>query len=193
MRSCDATGVSPTVWLHDRLDELANLAVSSRVGTVWPWISGGKTAARSHPVMSGWCNGSAGLVYLWTLAHSRFSEQRFLDLAEGAAVNVAGDENPSWDLCCGAAGRAYALLHLWRHTRDSRWLRGAERLTVRATHAASVRMPPISEPSYANGLMRGVAGVALLAAELPRPDDARMPLFEPDPWPARTAAAGTSK
>jgi serine/threonine-protein kinase len=73
------------------------------------------------------------------------------------------------------------LLNLYKHTGDQRWLHAAQTQTQRA--ARSIIEMPANE-SYqelanrAESLYKGELGVALLAAELEKPESAVMPLFE---------------
>ena len=99
-----------------RLVELAALALPIARGMDWPWTLGHSGEPLTMP---GWCNGACGYVFLWTLAHRLLGDPRYLELAQGAAWR-------SWDapeqivtLCCGLAGRAYALLNsVPSHQRD---------------------------------------------------------------------------
>jgi hypothetical protein len=63
--------------------------------------------------------------------------------------------------------------------------------------AGPVRIRPVEPPerriavaerdsnaTFPNSLIRGVSGIAVLAEELSRVEDARMPMFELEPWPA---------
>jgi serine/threonine-protein kinase len=129
--------------------------------------------------MNGWCNGSAGYVHLWTLAHRVAGDDRWLDLAEGAAWSTWETDGPVSTVCCGRAGRAYALLNLYRHTRDDAWL---ERARVIAERAAAESAPGESE-GHDDSLYKGRLGPALLAADLAAPHDACLPFFEPEGWP----------
>ena len=38
--------------------------------------------------MPGWCNGTAGYVHVWVLAHQALGDERYLRLAERAAWNA---------------------------------------------------------------------------------------------------------
>src|ERR1017187_8368600 len=62
--------------------------------------------------MAGWCNGSAGFVFTWTLAHQLLGEARYLELAEKAAWNAWELREGLGNLCCGLVGQAYALLNV---------------------------------------------------------------------------------
>ena len=130
--------------------------------------------------MSGWCNGSAGFVFLWLLAYEQFGVSGYARLATGAAWSTwDGDAEYSPDLCCGLAGRAYALLAMHRHTGDREWL---TRATVLAERAVAVSTGAAAEVT---SLYKGSLGTALLSADLEHPERARLPLFEHEGWPAR--------
>jgi serine/threonine-protein kinase len=126
--------------------------------------------------MAGWCNGSAGFVFLWTLAHQILEEPRFREMAEGAAWNAWEAPDPHGTLCCGLAGRAYALLNLWKHGGGDDWLTRARDL---ATHAARSIERAAEAP---DSLYKGAVGVAVLAADLARPEAAVLPFFEEEGW-----------
>ena len=81
--------------------------------------------------MSGWCNGACGYVFLWTLAHRLLGDPRYLELAQGAAWRSWDAPEQNVTLCCGLAGRAYALLNLYRHTNETVWLDRARDLAAR--------------------------------------------------------------
>ena len=158
-----------------RLDELAGCAEPSGRGLRWKV----RTDTQGH-YMNGWCNGSAGYVHLWTLAHRLLGDDRWLDLAEGAAWNAWEADGPVSQVCCGRAGCAYALLNLYRHTGDESWL---GRARVVAERAAAESAPGESE-GHDDSLYKGRLGPALLAADLEAPHDACQPFFEAEGWPA---------
>ncbi len=129
--------------------------------------------------MPGWCNGSAGFVFLWTLAHRELGDARWLALAAGAAMNAWEAPDGNGSLCCGLGGRAYALLNYHRHAGGlggAEWLDRARDLANRA--AVDIERGSDREDS----LYKGTIGVALLAADLARPDAAAMPFFEEEGW-----------
>jgi eukaryotic-like serine/threonine-protein kinase len=163
-----AAGQPLPARFEERLAALADLARPWGRGLLWRWKDAGS--------MPGWCNGSAGFVFLWTLAHQMLGEERFRSLAEGAAWNVweAADANGS--LCCGLAGRAYALLNLYKHGGGAEWLERARELAERA----AVAIERSSEPPHS--LYKGALGAAVLAADLARPEEAAMPFFEEEGW-----------
>jgi eukaryotic-like serine/threonine-protein kinase len=171
LRWSEASGELPPPGLEERLHELAAQGRPAGRGMWWPYEAGGP--APDSVLGSSWCNGAAGYVYLWALAHALFTEEHFAHLARQAAWSTfdAPGGAPG-DLCCGYAGRAYALLCQHRHTGESGWLDRAETLTNEATaRIAEWSLRPDS-------LYKGKVGVALLAAQIRKPEHARMPLFE---------------
>lgn len=168
LRWCEASGDAPPARLTARLHELAALKISKGRGVYW------RTTIESAPngYMPGWCNGSAGHLFLWTLAHRQLGDRQWLDLAELAAWNTWDEQSAPATLCCGSAGRAYALLSLYKHTGATEWLSRARHL---ANHAAA-HAGPTSQRE--NSLWKGELGVVVLIADLASPEGARMPFFE---------------
>jgi serine/threonine-protein kinase len=158
LRWCDASGDALPPRLVERLHELAALKTVKGRGAFW------------HPTAR-WCSGSAGHVFLFTLAHRLLGDEQWLQLAELAAWHNWDAPRDSSTLCCGTAGRAYALLNLYKHTGATEWLSRARHL---ANHAAA----NASNGERTNALWKGELGVAVLIADLASPENARMPFFE---------------
>jgi serine/threonine-protein kinase len=178
LRWCRAAGTPPPAGLTGRLGELAACARPAGRGLRWKWYD----TPAGIAAMPGWCNGSAGMVFLWTLAAEEQSDPEYRALAEGAAWNTweAPDGNPS--LCCGLAGRAYALLSLWRHGGGGEWSERARVLAGQAARSLARQSPQNEAP---DSLYKGEVGVAVLAADLARPESAAMPFFEEEAWHGR--------
>jgi serine/threonine protein kinase len=172
LRWCRVSGTARPERLEERLTELGSLARSSGRGLRWPWRDGDGDSG----TMPGWCNGSAGFVHLWTIAHRELGGPRWLDLAEGAAWHAWEAPDANGSLCCGYAGRAYALLDLWRHTGQNAWLERSQDLGERAAEII-VRVSEITDSLY-----KGEIGVAALAADLARPEAAAQPFFGDEGW-----------
>ncbi len=172
LRWCEASAAKPEVALGDRLDQLALLGQPGGRGMHWAHSVG--QAPYANPVPASWCNGAAGYVSLWTLAHRLIGEDAYARLAIGAAWSTYEDRSEVSDLCCGLAGRAYALLSLYRHGGEGAWLARARECAERA--AVGIKVAATRRDS----LYKGEVGVALLAAEIEDPVYARMPLFEGD-------------
>lgn len=172
-RFCRTFGRPQPPRLRRRLDELVDLAQPWGRGVRWRWNDSGVGVG----AMPGWCNGSAGFVPLFTLAHGEFGERRFLDCAIGAAWNAWEGGEGNGSLCCGEAGRAYALLALARHLGgDAKWLARARELAESAPAAVATN----TDRPYS--LFKGKIGVALLACDLDHPDAAAFPFLEDEGW-----------
>jgi serine/threonine protein kinase len=176
LRWCRSAGSPRPEGLEERLAELAGCARSWGRGLRWPWrdSSIGQGGPGSH--MPGWCNGSAGFVHLWTLASKELDDPAWMVYAEGAAWNAWETPDRNASLCCGLAGRAYALLDLWRHTQREIWLERARDLG----EAAAVEVIRFSEA--ADSLYKGEPGVAALVADLAKPETAAQPFFGDEGW-----------
>lgn len=176
LRWHEATGTPPPAEIRDRLIELASLGQPVGRGLAWPRKAGERV--EDSLLTASWCNGAAGYVQLWTLAARLCSrDARFDDLAESAAWTAyEGVADAPGELCCGLAGRAYALLSRYEHTEDGRWLTRARSLAARAAARPMV-------PSHrANSLFHGEIGIAVLVSDLEAPGFASMPLVEPEGW-----------
>lgn len=172
-----AVGRRPGPGVVAHLDRLRGQATQTGPRAWWPRRPGPVDPQRS--AATGWCHGSAGHVHLWCAASAAFPRGTHFELAKRSALHAAGGDpaRPGGSLCCGYAGQAYACLAVLRRTGDAVWHRRARALADRAAVWALRGAPPDS-------LYAGALGVALLAADLKDPANARMPLFEPDGWPA---------
>lgn len=176
LRWCRAAGKPHPEPLRTRLAELGECAQTWGRGLRWRWYGVEAGDRRGTNVMPGWCNGSAGFVFLWTLAHCELGNPAFAELAEGAAWNTWEAPDGGGSLCCGLGGRAYALLNFYRHGGGPEWLERARSLTNRAA------VDIVQGSEREDSLYKGIVGVALLAAEIARPETAAMPLFEEEGW-----------
>jgi serine/threonine-protein kinase len=178
LRWCESTVCTPPPPVEARLLELADCAEPSGRGVRWPWLE--SPAEQPAGVsMPGWCNGASGFVHLWTTAHRLLNEERFAHLAELAAWEAWEHPSDLGGLCCGLAGRGYALINLFRRTGETAWLHRAWQLAERSAR----QTPPVGDPEFPDSLYRGEVGLALLAADLESPRDAFMPFFESEGWP----------
>lgn len=169
-----ASGDAPPAGVERRLAELAHLGQPIGRGLRWPWRRTGKDGA----YMPGWCNGSAGYVFLWTLAHRYSGDERWLRLAEKAAWNCWEDASRSGSLCCGLSGRAYALLNWYKTCGDSVWVRRARRLGESAATTLHEELQVSESAGYEHSLYKGEVGLASLLVDLEQPERALMPVFE---------------
>jgi len=166
LRWTDVRGELPPDGLSERLDQLADLAMPAGRGVVWPRANG----YSGHELAASWCNGAAGQVALWAAAADRYQEPRYSKLAELAGWTAYEGGPAGADLCCGWAGRSYALVELYRRGAGPEWLQRATTLCDRAAAGAG-------KSGRRDSLLKGEVGVALLAVELERPHEACMPLM----------------
>jgi serine/threonine-protein kinase len=176
LRWAQATATPLPDGVADRLDQLGAFAYPAGRGLLWPFEANGQ---QPDPVMgASWCNGAAGHVPLWWLAHTLTAEPRYEQWARGAAwAAFEGPLDALGDLCCGLTGRAYALLSHYAHVDEPVWLARARML---AEHAAESSHTCLRRDS----LYKGEVGTALLIDELSAPELARMPLYDGEGWPA---------
>jgi serine/threonine-protein kinase len=167
---CQVSGAEMPAGVERRLDELAALALPTGRGIEWPWMLGKGSQLMT---MAGWCNGTCGYVFLWTLAHRQLGRPVDLELARLAAWRTWEASEPIVTLCCGVAGRAYALLNYYRHTGERVWLDRAHNLALHAVRHGT------GGTELAHSLYKGDLGLAVLLADLERPDESAMPFFEP--------------
>ncbi|MBV7329545.1 protein kinase [Chloroflexi bacterium TSY] len=181
MRWCQASGHPLPFNIAERLQQLADCAEEAGRGLRWQWEIQPRSNKSASGFMPGWCNGSAGYIFLWTLAHHMLHENKYLTLAERAAWNTWEEPFALGSLCCGLAGRAYGLLNLYKHTGEDTWRQRAEQLTVQTA------VEPESSTLGTNGIYRdslykGEIGMAILVADIATPEAASMPFFEAEGW-----------
>lgn len=181
LRWCRSAGRPLPATLEERLRQLADCAQPAGRGIRWPVVLRRHSRSRHRAsefageYTAGWCNGGAGYVFLWTLAHRVFGDEVYLDLAERAAWNAWQEASPIDSLCCGLAGGAYGLLNLYKYTGEKEWLHRALDLANRAVIATRAS-------ELGDSLYKGTLGVAVLVADLLKPETASMPLFEEEGW-----------
>jgi eukaryotic-like serine/threonine-protein kinase len=171
---CGSSGMALPGSMESRLRELMDCAEPAGAGVRWKWETVKSSDNSSY--MPGWCGGSAGFVFLWCLAHRVYGDAAYLAVAEKAARYCCDTPVSMGDLCCGAAGRAYSLLHLFKHTGETTWLHRAREQADLAVYAIQGK---VEKP---HSLYKGEVGVALLLGDLENPEGSCMPLFESEGW-----------
>ena len=156
----DLSGRAVPPKLSAALKKLAEMGQEIGNAARWPTMRGG------HEYWSGFCHGTAGYVFLWTLAARLLSHSGYLDLAAMAAEHTWQFRNPNLSLCCGAVGDGFAYLNLYRASGERVWLQRAKKSAERSTKIEG------------DSLFRGRAGVVALLGDLEQPKDSWMPLFE---------------
>ena len=153
LRWSEARGLAPPPEAAERLDQLASFGVPLGRGLRWPREVG--LPAGENGLGASWCNGAAGLVHLWLAAERLLEDTRFGRLAEAAAWTAYDAPDAGGDLCCGAAGRAYALLAVHRQLGGTSLARPKHR----SGRARGARRPPRPaaprQPLQGRGRRRG--------------------------------------
>jgi eukaryotic-like serine/threonine-protein kinase len=180
---CRSSRAAVPEELRERLEQLAAFAEVSGKRVRWRWNIRRQHHRQVADYMSGWCNGSAGFVFLWTLAHRMLERSEYATLAEKAACDSWESDSQTGNLCCGYAGQAYALVNLYKYSGDVSWLHRAQALAQRGARATT-QMPNVGAfrelISRPDSLYKGELGIAILAAQLQKPKFASMPFFEAD-------------
>jgi eukaryotic-like serine/threonine-protein kinase len=171
----DTTSLPSTI--EERLQQLAACGQSQGDGIGWLVTLNPESPSYSPAKYeANWCNGSAGMVFLWTLADAVFQRPQYHQLAVQAAQHVWANPTNNATVCCGAAGQAYSLLNLYRHSGKGVWLqRAVERMQHALRNVATVPLSPTS-------LYQGEIGIMLAGMEFQQPDQARLPFFEEEGW-----------
>ena len=127
-------GAAGVIWALDYLHRagaqrtLAALAVRSRLGATWPAVtpSSGSLALCRH------CHGAPGIVTVFASAPFSTPEFETLLARGGELTWNAGPLVKGSNLCHGAGGNGYALLKLYRRTKDPLWLERARAFAMAA-------------------------------------------------------------
>ena len=160
----------------DRLDQLAELADGEGSQLQLPVVVRGHALGQGMvPWMDGWCHGQAGHVFLRLLASRVLADAGQIEAALRLGEAAFTGSEDFGNLCCGLAGRAYSMMALFRASGDRMWLERARLLSSRAASGTVCDRWP-------NSLYKGRVGLAVIAAELERPELAAMPLFEGEGW-----------
>jgi serine/threonine-protein kinase len=177
---CRASGADLPAETGERLSQLATLAQHSERQAKWSWTVVNDAGNAQSPFWGGWCNGTAGQVFLWLAA---LKDDLYSVLAEKAAWHAAETDTSNSSLCCGFPGQAYALLALYRSSGEISWLHRAQALAEKAALPyAEISVGRASQefPFRPDSLYKGELGIAVLAADLECPDASALPAFELD-------------
>ena len=150
-----------------RVEELIACAVKKDNVIYWP------LSVTDKKWWPGWCNGSAGYIFLLLLLYKHFNDNKFLDSAISLSNNMAA--STQWNnsnLCCGTAGTAYAVTALYKTIGEKKLLQTINKLK-------QAIMKNINSPALDNNsLYKGEVGPGLFICESENLNFARMPLFE---------------
>jgi len=161
------TNSASTYPIYDALSEFFEKVQPVGRGNGFPWRN---ENAVDLGMMGGWCNGSAGAVFLFAAMYEHDSNPEWINKVEQFAWHVWESDGGIYDLCCGSAGRIYSLLRAYQITGDSQWIKRAELIGKNAigrVHSDDA-YPPWS-------LFKGRLGLALAIEALTTPEEASMP------------------
>jgi serine/threonine-protein kinase len=151
--------------VREHLDALAAHGIPMATGLAWP-IFGSKPSATPWP---GWCHGSAGYVFVWSLAARSYSEGHYVDLAIRSGEHCWSCLTASdGSLCCGRAGRALAMFELECLVPGHGWRKRADAMGGQALRERTDERIPHS-------LFKGGVGPSLVAAEILYAQEATLP------------------
>jgi len=149
------------------LQQLREMAIPHHRTILWPVRAG------SRDVWTGWCNGVAGHLLMWTKVwqHSRAHDDR--ELIEQIARAVWKHQAPLGSLCCGAAGQAVALASFSAATGDH----NSRKKTVAWLRSFRPRWPKGSPPQ---SLFQGKLGLLLARVECEHAKRPEFPIYQRD-------------
>jgi eukaryotic-like serine/threonine-protein kinase len=165
---CDKSKTELPMFFFERVNQLENLGIYENEYVRWNLTNSEQNS------WVGWCHGSAGYVFLWTLLYKYTQDEKYLILAEKTANHflTTDKRNTNGSLCCGISGEAYALLNLYKTTSNEYYLKEAKTLSRQLL--VNVYSPAMRN----NSLYKGDIGAALLFADIEKPLESRMPFFE---------------
>ncbi len=164
---CQISGQKLPEDFMRRVGEMENLFAVDGKAAKYP------VSITDNSSWTGWCNGSAGHIFLWSLLYRSSKEEKYLSLAVRLANTLVNDtDHRINNLCCGMAGEAYAFLNLYRISQEKQWLLTSQQIARKIM--SQISMPPLRN----NSLYKGDPGLALLFCEMEFPERAQMPFFE---------------
>jgi serine/threonine protein kinase len=167
-RKYDPEVVGRTVPL---LHQLAGYAITTRIGSHWPYRFDQPAETGD---MASWCNGTAGFILLWSEAYLATGDSQWLSLARRAARHCMTYIENLNSLCCGLAGRAYALAILGSVSGEDEWFDAAEQCLRRKSGGT----PDVAQ--HHHSLFKGVLGHELARLEVSKRDGISFPTLASD-------------
>ena len=164
------TGERTADW-QTHLQQALRFAVPSGRGMNIPWNIDPGSPPSSMP---GWCNGAAGIVAALCAAARCGDSDIWLRRAEPFVSCAHESRESGHDICCGTAGRAYAIAEFGVLSGDHRWVARAESLATRTLARVS---SADREQHPAHALIKGDLGLALFACDLEHPASLRFPVM----------------
>ena len=157
---------------YQRVNQLSDKLTPRGRGLEIEWLN---EEGKAIGAMAGWCNGSAGVLHLYSLMYEYDNNAKWLEIARGLAWNVWESQDSIVDLCCGIAGRIFALQKIASIDNGAiNWQEKSAHLAQRGLeHAEKIQ----SEDHPPHSLFKGQLGVALAAECVLSEGEITMPLM----------------
>ncbi len=144
-------------------------------------------ARESREPLVHWCHGAPGVVFLFTQAEKVLNKNnreggkeagRYLAVAEraGEAIWQRGLLKKGPGICHGISGNAFALLKLYKETKDEKWLYRAIQFAEFTDSKEFLEEARV--PDHPHSFFEGAAAAACLYADLMEPANACFPLLD---------------
>jgi serine/threonine-protein kinase len=171
LKWCSYKNMMPSKLFFKKLDALIALKIPYGRGSCIPWQG---VEQKSFNTMSGWCNGSSGMAMLLCEVVKITEKKSYLEVAKKFVFHCWEDGSSVANLCCGLAGRAYALAYYSEVSGESIWHRRALLLLNRAIEEVQ-QIDTEEMPKHS--LYKGQLGVALATLEIEEQSGYSMPFF----------------
>ncbi|MBC6998346.1 lipopolysaccharide core heptose(II) kinase RfaY [Cytophaga sp. FL35] len=165
------TGYKLPEHFLDRCDELVSKMEYKGRGKSYPWISSDGTSMGS---MAGWCNGPTGTLFLFALLYEHFGLHVYQQTVEDLAWEIWDDLSKGIDLCCGAAGKIFALLKAAEVLSDQVW-RDRARMVAKIAITNGQDLDSEAHPTYS--LFKGQLGLSLACQAIVHYPKITMPMM----------------
>lgn len=156
----------------DRCDELISKMEDKGRGKSYLWISSEGTSMGS---MMGWCNGATGTLFLFALLYEHFNLPVYQKTVEDLAWEIWDDHSKGIDLCCGAAGKIFALLKAAEVLSDEEIWRERARMLAKIAIINGRDLDSEAHPKYS--LFKGQLGLSLACQAIVHPPKITMPMM----------------
>jgi eukaryotic-like serine/threonine-protein kinase len=159
-----ALTAGPSVEADEAAAGLRRLPVAIRRGIQWP------VRSSTSYFMSGWCNGVAGHLMMWTRRWQFTCAPEDREIMERIAWGIWESRMAMGNLCCGAAGQSGALAAFARAADEPAWRKRAQE------HVENLR-PRWPKDDHPQSLFRGDLGLQLVRLECAPGAAARFPVW----------------
>ncbi|HEX2689428.1 MAG TPA: lanthionine synthetase LanC family protein [Kofleriaceae bacterium] len=129
-----------TALRHRTIAHLADWAIATTAGALWPETS----RSSSSPHVHGICHGAPGICLAALLGYRYSGDAAYAPLVEQAITTVPV-RTPLESLCCGTLGRVEVLIEAYRTTQDDQFLALARQVF------AQIDVSQLSGASWQNG------------------------------------------